>query len=89
MRPHLSQEVESKMAVYSDGYQNFYISMRVVEDIYDAGSFYYSIIISSSNGKTVMTMASEKTFSSEAEAKTFGLDCARAWIDKTTASSKR
>ena len=76
------------MAVYSDGYQNFYISMRVVEDIYDAGSFYYSIIISSSKGSTVMTMASEKTFSSEAEAKTFGFDCARAWIDNNRVAVK-
>jgi hypothetical protein len=70
------------MAIYSDGYQNFYVSMRVVEDHYDAGSFYYSIIISSPNGKTVMTIASEKAFPSAETAKTFGLDCARAWIDK-------
>jgi hypothetical protein len=73
------------MAIYSDGYQDFYISIRAAEDIYHGRIFNCSTIIGSSNGRTVMTMASGKIFSSAAEAKAFGLDWAKSWIDNKTA----
>jgi hypothetical protein len=67
--------------IYSDGYQDFYVSIRTIEDIWHGGIFNCSTIISSPNGRTVTSMASGRTFLSEADAKMFGLDWAKAWID--------
>jgi hypothetical protein len=67
--------------IHSDGYQDFYISIRTIEDNWHDGMFNCSTIISSPNGRTVTSMATGGTFSSEADAKAFGLDWAKAWID--------
>jgi hypothetical protein len=44
--------------------------------------------IDSADGEGAMSMISSERFPSEAHAKTFGLDWAKAWIDKTTAIGK-
>ena len=69
------------MAVYLESYLSFSISIEVTDDIYHAGRFNYKLSIDSADGEKVMSMNSSERFASTVDAKAFGLDWAKAWID--------
>ena len=77
------------MAVYLESYLSFSISINVVVDIHHAGSFRcQGVTIELPEGKRMISMSCSEMFRSELDAKVFGLDWAKTWIDKNTSAGK-